>query len=122
VSDQRLHVVVARGDRVVAAAPRCSQSSSSARSGGNVYGATKGSFISSVSTSAPDLHGTGVKVSWIEPGMCGGPESSTVRFGADGAKAEWVYAGMQRLLADDIAERSTGSPACRATSTSTPSN
>ncbi len=72
--------------------------------GGNVYGATK-AFVHQFSLNLrSDLHGTGVRVTCIEPGMCGGTEFSTVRFGGDAAKAAGVYAGMQPLTADDIAE------------------
>jgi 3-hydroxy acid dehydrogenase/malonic semialdehyde reductase len=51
-----------------------------------------------------DLHGTGVRVTCIEPGMSGGTEFSTVRFQGDDIKARAVYADMQPLTADDIAE------------------
>jgi 3-hydroxy acid dehydrogenase / malonic semialdehyde reductase len=72
--------------------------------GGNVYGATK-AFVHQFSLNLrSDLHGTGVRVTCIEPGMCGGTEFSEVRFGGDAAKAAAVYAGMQPLSADDIAE------------------
>jgi 3-hydroxy acid dehydrogenase/malonic semialdehyde reductase len=72
--------------------------------GGNVYGATK-AFVRQFSLNLrSDLHGTGVRVSCIEPGMCGGTEFSEVRFGGDKAKAAAVYAGMQPLTAEDIAE------------------
>jgi 3-hydroxy acid dehydrogenase/malonic semialdehyde reductase len=72
--------------------------------GGNVYGATK-AFVHQLSLNLrSDLHGTGVRVTCIEPGMCGGTEFSEVRFGGDKAKADAVYAGMQPLTADDIAE------------------
>lgn len=72
--------------------------------GGNVYGATK-AFVRQFSLNLrSDLHGTGVRVTCIEPGMCGGTEFSTVRFGGDAEKAAAVYAGMTPLSAEDIAE------------------
>jgi len=72
--------------------------------GGNVYGATK-AFVHQFSLNLrSDLHGTGVRVTCIEPGMCGGTEFSEVRFQGDRAKAEAVYAGVTPLSADDIAE------------------
>jgi 3-hydroxy acid dehydrogenase/malonic semialdehyde reductase len=71
--------------------------------GGNVYGATK-AFVHQFSLNLrSDLHGTGIRVTCIEPGMCGGTEFSEVRFG-DKAKAAAVYDGMQPLSADDVAE------------------
>lgn len=72
--------------------------------GGNVYGATK-AFVRQFSLNLKaDLVGRGVRVTDIEPGLCGGTEFSTVRFGGDQAKADQVYAGTQPLTADDIAE------------------
>ena len=72
--------------------------------GGNVYGATK-AFVRQFSLNLrSDLHGTGVRVTCVEPGMAGGTEFSTVRFGGDQAKADAVYAGMRPLGPDDIAE------------------
>jgi 3-hydroxy acid dehydrogenase/malonic semialdehyde reductase len=72
--------------------------------GGNVYGATK-AFVHQFSLNLrSELHGTGLRVTCIEPGMCGGTEFSEVRFGGDREKAAGVYAGMQPLTADDIAE------------------
>jgi 3-hydroxy acid dehydrogenase/malonic semialdehyde reductase len=71
--------------------------------GGNAYGGTK-AFVHQFSLDLrSDLHGTGVRVTCIEPGMAD-TEFSTVRFGGDKAKADTVYAGMQPLTADDIAE------------------
>src|ERR1700761_9744482 len=72
--------------------------------GGNAYGASK-AFVHQFSLNLrADLHGTGVRVTCIEPGLCGGTEFSEVRFGGDKAKAAAVYAGLQPLTAEDIAE------------------
>jgi 3-hydroxy acid dehydrogenase/malonic semialdehyde reductase len=71
--------------------------------GGNVYGASK-AFVHQFSLNLrSDLHGTGVRVTCVEPGMAD-TEFSLVRFGGDKAKADNVYAGMQPMTADDIAE------------------
>lgn len=71
--------------------------------GGNVYGATK-AFVTQFSLNLrADLLGKNIRVTSIEPGMCD-TEFSVVRFGGDAAKADSVYAGMQPLTADDIAE------------------
>jgi 3-hydroxy acid dehydrogenase / malonic semialdehyde reductase len=71
--------------------------------GGNVYGGTK-AFVHQFSLNLrSDLHGTGVRVTCVEPGMAD-TEFSLVRFGGDKAKADNVYAGMQPMTADDIAE------------------
>jgi 3-hydroxy acid dehydrogenase/malonic semialdehyde reductase len=68
-----------------------------------VYGATK-AFVHQFSLNLrSELHGTAVRVTCIEPGMCGGTEFSEVRFGGDVEKARDVYAGMQPLTAEDIA-------------------
>jgi 3-hydroxy acid dehydrogenase / malonic semialdehyde reductase len=72
--------------------------------GGNVYGATK-AFVRQFSLNLrSDLHGTGVRVTCIEPGMAGGTEFSLVRFGGDQAKANAVYDGVLPLSAEDVAE------------------
>jgi 3-hydroxy acid dehydrogenase / malonic semialdehyde reductase len=72
--------------------------------GGNVYGGTK-AFVHQFSLNLrSDLHGTGVRVTCVEPGLSGGTEFSLVRFGGDAGKADAVYAGVQPLTADDIAE------------------
>jgi 3-hydroxy acid dehydrogenase / malonic semialdehyde reductase len=71
--------------------------------GGNAYGGTK-AFVHQFSLNLrSDLHGTGVRVTCIEPGMAD-TEFSIVRFGGDEAKADAVYTGMQPLTADDVAE------------------
>jgi 3-hydroxy acid dehydrogenase/malonic semialdehyde reductase len=71
--------------------------------GGNVYGATK-AFVRQFSLNLrTDLHGTGVRVTNVEPGLCGGTEFSNVRFHGDDARAANVYANVQPLTAEDIA-------------------
>jgi 3-hydroxy acid dehydrogenase/malonic semialdehyde reductase len=72
--------------------------------GGNVYGATK-AFVYQFSLNLrADLLGTQVRVTDIEPGMCGGTEFSRVRFRGDDAKAASVYDGTVPLTAEDIAD------------------
>lgn len=72
--------------------------------GGHVYGGTK-AFVKQFSLNLKaDLVGTFVRVTDIEPGLCGGTEFSTVRFSGDGAKAAAVYQGTEPLTANDIAE------------------
>ena len=71
--------------------------------GGNVYGATK-AFVHQFSLGLrSDLHGTGVRVTSVEPGLSGGTEFSEVRFGGDRERAAGVYAGTQPLTAEDVA-------------------
>nr|WP_294914557.1 SDR family NAD(P)-dependent oxidoreductase [uncultured Neokomagataea sp.] len=71
--------------------------------GGNVYGATK-AFVSQFSRNLrTDVLGTKIRVTNIEPGLCGGSEFSNVRL-RDDAKAEAVYAGTTPLQPEDIAE------------------
>ena len=71
--------------------------------GGNVYGGSK-AFVHQFSLNLrSDLHGTGVRVTCVEPGMAD-TEFSTVRFGGDKEQADAVYQGMQPMTADDIAE------------------
>ncbi|KVO79965.1 NAD(P)-dependent oxidoreductase [Burkholderia ubonensis] len=72
--------------------------------GGNVYGATK-AFVRQFSLNLrADLIGTPLRVTDIEPGLCGGTEFSNVRFRGDDAKAAGVYANVQPLTAEDIAD------------------
>ena len=71
--------------------------------GGNAYGGTK-AFVRQFSMNLrADLHGTGVRVTNIEPGLAE-TEFSVVRFHGDKDRADSVYAGMTPLTAADIAE------------------
>jgi serine 3-dehydrogenase len=70
--------------------------------GGNVYGATK-SFVSQFSLGLrSDLHGTGVRVTSIEPGLCE-TEFTLVRTGGDQAASDALYRGAHPLTPEDIA-------------------
>ncbi|HET7503598.1 MAG TPA: SDR family oxidoreductase [Kofleriaceae bacterium] len=72
--------------------------------GGNVYGASK-AFVHQFSLNLrSDLHGTGVRVTCVEPGLAGGTEFSNVRFHGDDDRARAVYAGVKPLTAEDVAE------------------
>lgn len=72
--------------------------------GGNVYGGTK-AFVRQFSLNLrADLAGTPVRVTDIEPGLCGGTEFSSVRFHGDEARAAKMYENVQPLTAEDIAE------------------
>ena len=71
--------------------------------GGNVYGATK-AFVSQFSLGLrSDLHGTGVRVTSIEPGMAQ-TEFTFVRTGGDQAASDALYRGFQPLTSGDIAD------------------
>ncbi len=72
--------------------------------GGHVYGATKAFVRQFTMNLKSDLVGTNVRVTDIEPGLCGGTEFSEVRFGGDAEKAAAVYQGTTPLTAEDIAE------------------
>lgn len=72
--------------------------------GGNVYGATK-AFVKQFSLNLrADLYDKGIRVSNIEPGLCGGSEFSLVRFKGDSNAANKVYENTEPLLPEDIAE------------------
>ena len=70
--------------------------------GGNVYGATK-AFIRQLSLNLrSDLHGTGVRVTSIEPGMVE-TEFTAVRTGSQEA-SDKLYAGADPMTPADIAD------------------
>ena len=70
--------------------------------GGNVYGATK-AFVRQFSLGLrSDLHGTGVRVTSIEPGMVE-TEFTTVRTGSQDA-SDTLYADAEPMTGEDMAE------------------
>lgn len=71
--------------------------------GGNAYGGSK-AFVSQFSLGLrSDLHGTGVRVTTIEPGMAE-TEFTLVRTHGDQAASDKLYAGANPMTAEDIAE------------------
>jgi serine 3-dehydrogenase len=71
--------------------------------GGAVYGGTK-AFVRQFSLDLRcDLAGTGVRVTSVEPGMAE-TEFTVVRTGGDKAAADQLYAGMNPMTAEDLAD------------------
>jgi serine 3-dehydrogenase len=71
--------------------------------GGAVYGASK-AFVRQFSLDLRcDLHGTGVRVTSIEPGMAQ-TEFTLVRTGGDQAASDALYGGANPMTAEDLAE------------------
>jgi len=71
--------------------------------GGNAYGGTK-AFVSQFSLGLrADLHGTGVRVTAIEPGMAE-TEFTLVRTHGDQGASDKLYAGANPMTAEDIAD------------------
>lgn len=72
--------------------------------GGNVYGGTK-AFVTQFSLGLrSDLHGTGVRVTSIEPGMAE-TEFTLVRTHGDQNASDKLYSGASPMTAEDIAEQ-----------------
>ncbi|CAA7617915.1 SDR family oxidoreductase [Magnetospirillum sp. UT-4] len=72
--------------------------------GGNAYGATKAAVTQFSLNLIADLVRTRIRVTNIEPGLCGGSEFSLVRFKGDAEAAAKVYAGTTPLTSEDVAE------------------
>lgn len=71
--------------------------------GGNAYGGTK-AFVRQFSLGLrADLHGTGVRVTSIEPGMTE-TEFTLVRTNGDQAASDALYGGAKPMTGEDIAE------------------
>lgn len=80
-----------------------STAGSYAYKGGNVYGATK-AFVKQFSLNLrTDLLGKKIRVTNIEPGLCGDTEFSNIRFHGDNKKAANVYQGVDYIKPEDIA-------------------
>lgn len=71
--------------------------------GGAVYCATKFAVRALSDALREDVHGTGVRISNVEPGLAE-TEFSLVRFKGDAARAKAVYRGTEALRADDVAD------------------
>ncbi len=70
--------------------------------GGNAYGGTK-AFVQQFSLGLrADLHGTGVRVTSIEPGMVE-TEFTLVRTGGDQSASDAIYGGANPMTGEDIA-------------------
>ena len=72
-------------------------------SGGNVYGGTKAFVTQFTLGLRSDLHGKGVRVTSIEPGMTE-TEFTVVRTGGDQAASDKLYKGANPMTGDDIAD------------------
>ena len=71
--------------------------------GGNVYGATK-AFVRQFSLNLrADLAGKNIRITNIEPGLCGGTEFSNVRFKGDEERVNKLYENVDYIRAEDIA-------------------
>src|SRR3954469_10649096 len=71
--------------------------------GGAVYGASK-AFVRQFSLDLrADLHGTGVRVTSVEPGMAE-TEFTIVRPGGDKEASDKLYSGVNPMTADDLAD------------------
>jgi NADP-dependent 3-hydroxy acid dehydrogenase YdfG len=71
--------------------------------GGAVYCAAKAGELQITRALRLELCGTGLRVATIDPGMAE-TEFSLVRFKGDAARAAGVYAGVEALRAEDVAE------------------
>ncbi|MCS4532840.1 SDR family oxidoreductase [Neisseria montereyensis] len=72
--------------------------------GGNVYGASK-AYVRQFSLNLrADLAGTNIRVSNVEPGLCGDTEFSNVRFKGDDERAAKLYENVEFIRPQDIAE------------------
>ena len=71
--------------------------------GGNIDGGTKALIKQFSLNLRADLAGTQIRVSNVEPGLCGGTEFSNVRFKGDDARAEKLYENVEYVSPQDIA-------------------
>jgi serine 3-dehydrogenase len=72
--------------------------------GGAVYCASKHAVRAITEGLRMDVHGSGVRVTSVDPGLVGGTEFSDVRFRGDHERARKVYEGYRPLAPEDVAD------------------
>lgn len=72
--------------------------------GGSIYCATKHALRAIYETMRLDMAGSGIRFTTVDPGMVGGTEFSGIRFRGDAEKARAVYAGVDPILPEDVAD------------------
>jgi serine 3-dehydrogenase len=72
--------------------------------GGAVYCASKHAVRAITEGLRMDVHGSGVRVTSMDPGLVGGTEFSDVRFRGDHERARKVYEGYRPLAPEDVAD------------------
>jgi NADP-dependent 3-hydroxy acid dehydrogenase YdfG len=72
--------------------------------GGGGYTGAKHAVVALRETLRLELVEAGIRVSEVAPGMVSTEEFSLVRFGGDAERAQAVYAGVDALTADDVAD------------------
>ena len=68
-----------------------------------MYGATKAFVRQFRLNLRADLAGKNIRITNIEPGLCGGTEFSNVRFKGDEARVNQLYENVDYIRAEDIA-------------------
>lgn len=71
--------------------------------GSSIYGATKAFVQQFTMNLRTDLVGSGIRVTNVMPGLCGGTEFSHVRFKGDNERATKVYENIAYITPEDIA-------------------
>lgn len=71
---------------------------------GSLYCASKFAVLGFTSSARHDLVGTPIRVTHISPGIVSNTDFSVVRMGGDVGKAKAVYAEIEALLPDDVAD------------------
>jgi NADP-dependent 3-hydroxy acid dehydrogenase YdfG len=72
--------------------------------GGAVYCATKHAVRAIYEALRLDTAGSGVRITTVDPGMVGETDFSRIRFRGDEVRAKAVYAGVDYLKPEDVAE------------------